>query len=273
MQHNATDLRVFQETVWNYFHGHGRQMPWREPEPAGNFDAYKILVSEFMLQQTQVSRVVPKFQELIATFPTLASLATANLGAVLTTWSGLGYNRRAKFLHQTAQSLISKDGTWKSWNYEDLVACPGIGANTAGAILVYTYNQPVVFIETNIRTALIYHFFLGQENIPDTEIKQLVETTLDREQPRQWYWALMDYGSHLKTTVGNASRASKTYARQSTFQGSTRQIRGQIIRLLTVHTRTPQELATLIPDPRLQPVLVSLIQEDLITQTHHYKLA
>ncbi len=271
MQHNATDLRVFQETVWDYFHGYGRQLPWREPEADGSFDAYKILVSEFMLQQTQVSRVVPRFQEFIATFPTLASLADANLGAVLTTWSGLGYNRRAKFLHQTAQRLVSKDGTWK---YDELIACPGIGANTAGAILVYAYSRPVIFIETNIRTVYIHHFFTDQNDIPDRLIQELLEATLDREQPQQWYWALMDYGSHLKSTVGNASRASKTYARQSTFQGSTRQLRGQIIRLLTIHTRTPQELATLIPDERLQTVLAALISESLIVQTHqHYKLA
>lgn len=259
----------FQETVWEYFQACGRQLPWREPEPDGSFDAYKILVSEIMLQQTQANRVVPKFQEFLQLFPTIQALASASLAQVLTAWSGLGYNRRAKYLHQTAQ-ILSRVAPWK---YEDLLACPGIGTNTAAAILTYAQNQPVVFIETNIRTVFIHHFFTDETAVPDSAIQELVEKTLDREHPREWYWALMDYGTYLKSAVGNRSQASKTYAKQSTFQGSRRQIRGHVIRLLATGKHTQTELAALIPDQRLTTVLNNLLQEGLIIlDKNHYRL-
>lgn len=264
------NMRDFQATVWEYYRTQGRDLPWRQREPDGSVDPYRVLVSEFMLQQTQVSRVIPKFELFMAHFPGLGDLAGASLGGVLKSWSGLGYNRRAKFLHQTAQALVSKDHPWK---YEDLVACPGIGPDTAGAILAYAYNQPTVFIETNIRTVLIYHFFRGKVAVSDVQLRQCAAEMLDRDNPREWYWALMDYGSHLKSTVGNQNRASKTYSKQSPFQGSQRQIRGQIISLLTNQKCSPQELNSLIPDDRLPAVLADLTREGLIVLGKaHYHL-
>jgi A/G-specific adenine glycosylase len=219
-----------------------------------------------MLQQTQVKRVIPKYHTFLEVFPTVQSLAAANLGDVLRQWSGLGYNRRAKFLWQSAQKIVGAYGGTFPDNPKALTSLPGIGINTAGAICAYTYNQPVVFIETNIRTAYIHHFFKNQERVEDKQLVPLIEKTLDREQPREFYWALMDYGSHLKQEQGNASRHSKHYTKQSKFEGSRRQIRGQVLRLLAQTNYSGAELQKAIDDPRLPAVLEELVIEGLITK-------
>jgi len=225
------------------------------------------MVSELMLQQTQVPRVVPKYRAFLERFPTAARLAEADLGDVLREWQGLGYNRRAKFLWQAAQA-VAKLGHFPDTAAE-LVQLPGIGPNTAGAILAYAYNQPAVFVETNVRTVYIHHFCGDREGIGDTEIARLVEQTLDREQPREFYWALMDYGSHLKATVGNLNKASKHYTKQSKFHGSRRQVRGQVIRLLGAKHHSLAELQAAIADGRLAAVLHELEQEGLVRQSKH----
>jgi A/G-specific adenine glycosylase len=264
----ATDnitTSAFQELVWNYYHDFGRHnLAWRQPEPDGSFDPYKIMVSELMLQQTQVQRVAPKYQEFLRLFPEVATLAQAVLGDVLRVWTGLGYNRRAKFLHQSATMVMTDFGGVFPTDTAQLVKLPGVGINTAGAIATYAYNQPVVFIETNIRTVIIHHFFDDQMGIADKGILELAERTLDREHPREWYWALMDYGSSLKKSVGNVSRQSKTYAKQSTFAGSKRQIRGQVIKLLGNGALPQAELISKIADERLKTVLADLLDECLI---------
>lgn len=255
---------AFQKTVWDYFGAHKRDMPWRRPEADGSFDPYKILVSEVMLQQTQVSRVTPKFDEFIRTFPDVQALASASLGEVLKVWSGLGYNRRAKFLWQTAQMVAGEFGGQFPTDLKELQQLPGVGVNTAGAILVYAFNQPELFVETNIRTVFIHHFFQGQTNVTDADVRQLLEQTLPSHESREWYWALMDYGAFLKASVGNCTRASKHYAKQPTFQGSRRQVRGQVLHLLTQRTYQQEELRQEIADERLQSVLDDLADEKLI---------
>lgn len=166
MKHEITAL---QETVWKYYHQHGRHdLPWRLPEPDGSFDPYKILVSEIMLQQTQVPRVLPKFTEFLTKFPTGQELAEASLGEVLAAWSGLGYNRRAKFLWQAAQKVVRDFGGELPHTFEALESLPGIGKNTAGAVAAYAYNQPAIFLETNIRTIFIHHFFRDADLVPDS---------------------------------------------------------------------------------------------------------
>ena len=251
----------FISEIWKYYHQHGRNLPWRQREPNGSFDAYKILVSEMMLQQTQVTRVIDKYAEFLRRFPTLQRLAEASLAGVLVSWSGLGYNRRAKFLWQTAQQLV---GQPQPWSYDSLVACPGIGPNTAAAIVVYAYNLPMTFVETNIRTVYIHHYYNDVVGVTDHAILALLEKTYDRENPREFFWALMDYGSHLKTTVGNLSRQSKQYAKQPKSEGSVRQLRGQILRSLASSSKTERQLAKVLPDDRLSTVLHDLIQEELI---------
>lgn len=188
-----------------------------------------------MLQQTQVSRVVPKFEQFIARFPDEAALANASLAEVLALWQGLGYNRRAKFLWQAAQMVVGEFGGQFPQTAEDLLKLPGVGKNTAGAILAYAYNQPSVFIETNVRTVYLYHLFADKESVTDAEIHAALEATLDREHPREWYWALMDYGTHLKAQGVKTNARSKHYKKQSKLEGSVRQVRGQIVKALTEH--------------------------------------
>lgn len=262
----GAQVASFQETVRAYYKRHGRHdLPWRQAEPDGMFDPYKILVSEIMLQQTQVPRVLPKFWAFTTQFPTAATLADAPLGDVLKAWSGLGYNRRAKFLWQAATVVRNEHGGQLPATVAELVRLPGIGTNTAGAVLAYAFNKPAVFIETNIRTVYIHHFFAGAGSVHDRDIADAVAATLP-DNPREWYWALMDYGTNLKQTVGNLSRVSVHYTKQSAFAGSTRQIRGKVLRLLGEGRKTEQELAAVINDERLQPVLAALVKEGMI---HH----
>jgi len=268
------EVVTFQTTVWEFFNEHQRNMPWRQPEPDNYFDPYKIMVSEVMLQQTQVVRVIPKFDIFIKQFPTVQVLANAQLGEVLRAWQGLGYNRRAKFLWQAAQKVITDfDGEFPQTD-EALRTLPGVGINTAGAILTYAFNQPVAFIETNIRTVFIHHFFSDRQNVSDSEIYKLVESTLDRKSPREWFWAVMDYGSYLKSEVGNVTRASNSYTKQSPFVGSRRQIRGQVIGALSKRSHNVADLKGSINDERLSEVLASLQQEGLICfASQKYKLS
>jgi len=255
---------LFRETVWEYYRAHGRDLPWRHPVRGGDFDPYRIMVSEVMLQQTQVPRVIPKYQEFLHQFPDVYNLSRAPLADVLTVWSGLGYNRRAKFLHQAAKQVVTEhNGTFPT-TLNMLTNLPGIGPNTAAAILAYAYNQPQVFVETNIRTVFIHHFFPDQENIDDKQLLPLIEQALDRENPRTWYWALMDYGTHIKALHGNAARASKHYAKQSSFKGSLRQIRGAVLRNLASTPASEKQLDQQIRDARLIQVLESLENEGLI---------
>lgn len=250
----------------NYYQQHGRHdLPWRRPQRRGFFDPYRILVSELMLQQTQVPRVIPKFELFIEAFPSFGSLAVAPLADVLRMWSGLGYNRRAKFLLQTAQIVSGQYAGQLPRSQAGLVTLPGIGHNTAGAIRAYAFNEPAVFIETNIRTVFIHHFFADQEKIQDRELLPLIQSQLPMD-VRSWYWALMDYGTYLKQSVGNMSRRSAAYGRQSAFEGSRRQIRGQVLRILADRECSFAELRAAIPDARLETVLADLLDEGFIAR-------
>jgi A/G-specific adenine glycosylase len=184
----------------------------------------------------------------------------------LAVWSGLGYNRRAKFLWEAARTIAAEYKGKIPENIEDLVRLPGIGKNTAAAVLVYAFNQPLAFVETNIRTVYIHHFFPEAEQVSDKEILSLVDQTIDTENPREFYWALMDYGTYLKQQPGNLSRLSKHYAKQSAFRGSKRQLRGEVIRRLLDRSYAATELAEAIPDERLAEVIRDLQQEGMIMQ-------
>lgn len=264
----ADDIAGFRGIVRDFYQEHGRHdLPWRLPEPDGSFDPYKILVSEVMLQQTQVSRVIPKYQEFLTKFPNVSRLARAKLGEVLAVWNGLGYNRRAKFLWLAAQTIEQEFAGTFPQTVQELQQLPGVGPNTAAAIVIYSFNRPEVFIETNIRTVFIHHFFKEQTSIPDGAIKKLASGTLDRKNPRTWFWAVMDYGSYLKQTVGNLNQASKSYAKQSKFAGSRRQLRGAVIRALLAQPYAKSELSAKFPNERLAAVLAELVAEGLIHQT------
>ena len=226
-------IQDFQELILTKGYDLYREMPWRL-----DTNPYYVFLSEIMLQQTQVSRVLVKFNEFITKFPNIKDLANAQFDEVLATWSGLGYNRRAKFLHTSAGIIQNTYNGVVPNSFSDLCTLPGIGPNTAASILVYAYNQPHVFVETNIRTVFIYTFFPDvTQKIKEKRIVQAVQQTLYTANPRQWYWALMDYGSYLKKTVGNYNKFSKSYTTQSKFEGSNRQKRAKILRLLLKHEK------------------------------------
>lgn len=265
---SSAKVASFQKTIWDYYAIHRRDLPWRRPNTDGTFDPYHILVSEMMLQQTQVSRVIPKHQAFLNAFPTLESLAASSLPTVLGMWSGLGYNRRAKYLLEATKVIAAEHAGAFPVRKEQLVTLPGIGPNTAAAILVYSFNQPLVFIETNIRSVYLHHFFSGESAVSDRQLMPLIEQTLPMDTPREWYWALMDYGTYLKTTQPNPSRASRHHSKQSRFEGSRRQIRGLVLKQLLRGSATEKALHELVADSRLEEVLNQLAKEGLITKKH-----
>ena len=232
-----SNFLAFQKLIWSYYKKHGRHdLPWRLTR-----DPYKILVSEIMLQQTQVARVSIKYKSFLERFPTVQKLAEANLGDVLKKWQGLGYNRRAVYLKKCAE-VITKEHKGKfPKNLKELLELPGIGKATAGDLLAFAWDLPAIVIETNIRTVFIHHLFGNKEKVSDKEIEALVEKTLPKKNVREWYYALMDYGSFLKETTKHNSRSSH-YVKQSTFKGSNREKRSAILKLILEKPRTNKEL-------------------------------
>ena len=227
----------FKDFIWQFYKQYGRPFAWRNVK-----NPYYILVSEIMLQQTQTYRVEPKFEQFIEAFPTIESLAQAELRDVLGLWQGLGYNRRGKALWENAKRIAVEFNGKVPNDPEILKTFSHIGPNTAASITAFAYNKPVVFIETNIRAVYLHSFFKDKEGIKDAELMPLIEKTLDYENPREWYYALMDYGVHLKKTLPNPSRKSAHHAVQSKFEGSDRQIRGKIIKKLTQNECVDREL-------------------------------
>jgi A/G-specific adenine glycosylase len=220
-------VKSFQQTIYSRYYANPRPMPWRETT-----DPYRILISEIMLQQTQVERVKSKYPQFLASFPTLSDLSSASLAEVLTVWQGLGYNRRAIALKRCAEEIQARfNGSFPS-SVPDMESLPGIGHYTARAVGAFAFGISEPFIETNIRTVFIHYFFHGRENVHDREIMPLVAMTLDRNNPREWYYALMDFGVHLKQLYPNPSRRSRHHVPQSKFEGSNRQLRSRLLRVL-----------------------------------------
>lgn len=232
-------------------------MPWRD-----DTRPYYVLVSELMLQQTQVARVVPKFLAFIERFPDEKTLAAARLSEVLKLWQGLGYNRRAKYLHEAAKKIVHDFGGTFPENETDILNLPGVGKNTAGAILAYAFNRPSIFIETNIRTVYIHHFFADDFDVTDKQIIAKLEATIDHKNPRKFYQALMDYGSWLKMNGVKNNARSKHYKKQSKLAGSVREMRGEILRRLArgdTHWREDIE-----HDTRFDEALAGLTRDGLL---------
>lgn len=255
----------FQKLIWEYYKKNKREFPWRETS-----DPYKILVSEIMLQQTQTFRVLPKYESFIAQFPTINDLAKSNLSTVLSLWSGLGYNRRARFLYEGAKYISNNLKGIFPQEEKELRKIPGIGSYTASAILVFSYNLPLVFIETNIRRVFIHHFFKDKENINDKEIFPLIKKTLDKKNPREWYYALMDYGSSIPKITTNPNRKSKHYTKQSKFEDSIRKVRGEIIKQLLKNPKLTKAQLTLLcntDSEKLEKALTGLEKDTMIKIT------
>lgn len=227
---NTVKNSTFIKKIWDYSAQHRRDMSWRK-----NITPYRIVVSEIMLQQTQADRVAKKFDGFIRRFPSWKALALAPTKDVLEEWQGLGYNRRALNLQKCARAVVEQHKGKLPQTPEELIELPSIGPNTAGSILAFAFNIPHPFIETNIRSVYIHHFFSKKSTttkISDKEILQKVTETLDQENPREWYYALMDYGTHLKKLHINPSRKSKHHKSQSKFKGSHRELRAHILKLL-----------------------------------------
>ena len=262
----------FNKQVWDFYGKNKRDFVWRQAP----YDPYKILVSEIMLQQTQVGRVQDKFVKFIDRFPTVTDLAQAAFGEVLLYWHGLGYNRRALSIHASSKKIVQEFHGIVPSDPVLLQRFPGIGTNTASSICAFSFNKPVVFVETNIRAVYIHTFFSESNIVSDKELLPLIEETLDRTNPREWYYALMDYGVLIKKLFKNPSRKSKHYTTQSRFEGSERQIRGMILRLLLEHGRlTGDDLFLLIPreEKRIEQNLYALCDEGFVLKhLNHFML-
>ena len=212
-----------------------RDLPWRRTR-----DPYEIWISEVMLQQTQVSRVDGRWQRWLARFPTVEALAAADAADVLDEWQGLGYNRRALSVHRAAR-VVAEAGEGFPREAPALTALPGIGPATAAGIRAFAFDLHGVYLETNVRAVMLHELFAEREGVSDRELVPLVEATCPpdggfgrdpADDPRSWYYAMLDYGAYLKRTVPNPSRRSSAHARQSRFEGSRRQKRAALVRAL-----------------------------------------
>jgi A/G-specific adenine glycosylase len=255
-------IKKFQNEVIEYWQKNGRhELPWRKTK-----DPYKILVSEIMLQQTQVKRVLEKYKEFLMRFPNINALAHAPLSAVLKVWSGLGYNRRGKYLHDAAKIIVSEyKGNMKKALANSL---PGVGPYTRAAVRTFAYNESHSMIETNIRTVFIHHFFSDVPIVEDRLILVHVEEAAKNMDPRTWYWALMDYGSYLKTVLPTPSRKSAHHTTQSKFEGSLRQVRGAILKLLNESSQATLKIYKALPfeKERIDLALAGLTKDGMITK-------
>lgn len=223
-----------------------RDLPWRRTR-----DPYEIWLSEVMLQQTQVPRVLTRMPTWLERFPDVRALAAAEPSDVLEAWQGMGYNRRALALHKAAQRVVEDFGGEFPRETRELVSLPGIGPATAQGIRSFAFDLPGVYLETNVRTVFLHHYFPDVPTVPDRELVPLIEAACPAapgcaageaapfaepedadDTPRAWYYALLDYGAYLKKTLPNPSRRSAGYSRQSKFEGSRRQKRAHIGRML-----------------------------------------
>lgn len=220
-----------------------------------------------MLQQTQVERVIPFYTNFLKKFPTVRALSHAPLSGVLTSWQGLGYNRRAKMLHQAAKESVARYGGTFPKNVRELEAFPGIGPYTARAVAAFAFNRDVIVLETNIRTAIIHHFFPNRKKISDREIENMLARVLPKGRAREWYSALMDYGAHLKRSGISHNARSRSYAKQPKFAGSVREVRGAVLRLLAKKTASYKSICRLFVMSRhaqVREALGALIKEGFI---------
>ncbi len=241
---------AFRATVLRWFGKNGRDLPWRRTR-----DPWRVLVSELMLQQTQVERVIPKYEAFVARWPTPAALARAPLGDVLRLWSGLGYNRRAKHLREAAKAVVARFGGRVPRRVEDLESLPGVGRYTARAVASFAFNDDVALWDTNVRRIFLRVFAGGEfaRRVPDDgALEALLASALPKDRSRDWHGALMDFGSAVcvgrNPRCGSCPLAASCAAapsflsgrvpksglvkKQPAFGGSRRQGRGAIVRLL-----------------------------------------
>ena len=268
-------IPTFQRKILAWYQKNGRDLPWRKTR-----DPYSILVSEIMLQQTQVSRVIPKYEEFLKTFPTVQALAKAREGKLLTVWSGLGYWRRARFLKEAAKDIVKNHGGKFPKTPAELQTLPGIGPYTAGAVACFAFGSTEPFIDTNIRRVYLHFFFKDKKNVSDKTILPIAAKAIWKQDPRTWHWALFDYGAtELKDR--NINKRSKLYTKQSPFKGSFRSFRAKAIKKLLSSpghklSKTKlldfieEEIRTAETDWSAEEILAELTKDKLVKITGSY---
>lgn len=251
MELTKKQITAFQEKILTWYVEHQRDLPWRKSR-----DPYRILVSEIMLQQTQVSRVIPKYDAWFVAFPMIERLAEAPVSEVLRHWSGLGYNRRALFLQKTAQAIVREhNGVWPQ-SVDGLKSLPGIGPYTSGAVACFAFNQQVAVVDTNIRKVILLSFFCHCEEryrkvtkqslthrtdcratlaMTQKEIQQIADMLLPHGKAYAWNQALMDYAAAVLV------KEKVPVVKQSKFIGSNRYYRGKTLKVLLEHHALEEE--------------------------------
>lgn len=261
-------LEAFKGAVWHYYKHHKREFAWRSTT-----DPYQIVVSEIMLQQTQTYRVKEKFLSFTQRFVTFEELACASTAQVLQEWVGLGYNRRALALHAIAQKVVQDFEGQLPDDPVILQTFRGLGPATAASIVAFAFNKPTLFIETNIRTVFLHAFFQDSDEVHDKQLMPLIEASVCRANPREWYYALMDCGVLLKQLYPNPSRKSRHHTIQSKFEGSVRQIRGGIVKHLAVHKKASRTQLRALFEGRQQEVdtcLIDLLKEGFLKMDDNF---
>lgn len=239
----------FQKNILDWYELHKRELPWRTTR-----EPYRILVSEVMSQQTQLSRVVPKYEAWMKRFPTIYDLAQASVSDVLQYWSGLGYNRRALNLKKAAEKIVHEFNGIFPQTEKELISLPGIGKYTARAVLCFAFDQQVAVVDTNVRkvimtqfanelrgknyelrakeankdsnSLLIIHDLTAKIEISDKEIEEFASVLLPKKRAYDWNQALMDYAASV------LKKEKIPIPKKSKFIGSHRYYRGQILKAL-----------------------------------------
>jgi len=262
-------VRAFVETVMREGGARYRDFAWRRTT-----DPYAILVSEVMLQQTQVARVERYFEAWMAAFPTADALTAASTSDVLERWQGLGYNRRALMLKRAVEIISEQYAGVVPTERDELLALPGVGPATAAGIEAFAFNEPAVYLETNVRTVVLHELFPDEDEVSDRAVHEVLEVAAERcaaqgVEPRAWNYALLDYGAWLKKAFVNPSRRSKHHTRQSTFEGSRRQKRAALLRLLLEEpAQSAAELAQVVGYDLdlVEDILGDLVDEGFLVQ-------
>lgn len=282
----SDQIALFQQAVLALYQKTGRILPWRQAQ-----DPYRVMVSEMMLQQTQVPRVIEKYSQWLKLFPTAQSLAVATPAEVIHAWAGLGYNRRALFLQRAAQA-VSAQHSFPS-EYQELIKLPGVGPYTAAAICSFAYNQDIALVDTNVKR--IYQLLVFGDDIEPTE-KQLLaiaQQYLPEGRSRDWHNALMDVGTVISKERSAFAQQQKlkqlfpvlnqfalplvkdqplTRAKQSPFKQSRRYWRGRVVDLLRTHSQlTISEVKKILNPPietkySLEEVVDSLVRDTLVVK-------
>lgn len=258
----ANSITRFQSMIFTWWKGNRRDLPWRHSR-----DPYNIAVSEIMLQQTQVLRVIPKYSEFIEEYPTIYHLANASAASVLRMWKGMGYNRRALYLHTMAKMIVEKYNGKFPTNAKLLAQLPGLGIYTTRAILVFAYKKDIACVDTNIRK-IITHFFFDDKPQKDSVIQQTADRLVPTGKSWEWHQALMDYGSlemkDVKYQMINSKKKSVPFRQTNRFY------RGRIIDMLREKNYPEMNIIGNIhnqykkQEHEIQSIINGLIQDGLV---------